>query len=137
MPDFIAFEGVWAGLSAAVGDMDGDGFAELALSPDRGGPAHVKVWSGSALTTNRTKQPSALPLVASFYAFPPTDGSGARLTIRDTDGDGRGELIAGSGNAYYSVARAFTYEQAVAGGSGAPSGLPFSSLFTYDGIYVG
>ena len=137
IPDFIAFDGLWAGLNAAVGDMDGDGFAELAISPDRGGPAHVKVWSGATLSANRSVQASVLPLSASFYAFPPTDPSGARLAIRDTDGDGRGELFAASGNPRYSVARALTFAQATAGGTGVPSALPFNSLATYDGVYAG
>ncbi|MBP3953965.1 FG-GAP repeat protein [Gemmata sp. G18] len=137
IPDFIPFAGLWTGLNAAVGDMDGDGYAELAISPDRGGPAHVKIWSGATLTAGSSVQASALPLTASFYAFPPTDPSGARLALRDTNGDGRDELFAASGNRLNSVARVFSYEQAVAGGAGAPTAQPFSTTVTYDGLYAG
>ena len=135
-PDFIPFAGLWSGLNAAVGDMDGDGFAELAISPDRGGPAHVKVWSGATLSANRGVPPSTLPLTASFYALPPSDPSGARLALRDTDGDGRAELFAGSANRSNSLARVFTIEQAQAGGGNAPLTAPFGTPVTYDGLYA-
>ncbi len=136
-PDFIAFAGLWSGLNAAVGDMDGDGFAELAISPDRGGPAHVKVWSGATLSNNPGAQASNLGLVGSFYAFTPTDPSGARLALRDTNGDGRAELVAASANRTNSFARVFTFEQVSTGGANAPSTLPFGTPVTYDGLYAG
>ncbi|MDY3553062.1 FG-GAP-like repeat-containing protein [Gemmata sp. JC717] len=135
-PDFIAFSGLWSGLNAAVGDMDGDGYAELAVTPDRG-PAHIKVWSGATLTANAGNQASSLPLLASFYAFAPNDPSGARLSLRDTNGDGRAELIAASANRESSYARSFSFEQATAGGGNAPSTAPFGTPITYDGLYAG
>ncbi len=134
--DFIAFEGLWSGLNAAVGDLDGDGFGELAITPDRG-PAHVKVWSGRTISGSRGTPPSDLPLVGSFYAFTPTDPSGARVAIRDTDGNGRGELVAASANRTNSIARVFNFEQMVAGGAAAPTALPFGTPTTYDGLYAG
>ncbi len=137
VPDFNPFAGLWTGLNVAVGDMDGDGYAELAITPDRGGPAHVKIWSGATLTANSAVQASGLPLTASFYAFPPTDWNGARLAMSDTDGDGRDELFAASGNRLTSAARVFTYAQAVAGGAGASEVQPFNTTVTYDGVYVG
>ncbi|AMV30105.1 FG-GAP repeat protein [Gemmata sp. SH-PL17] len=136
LPDFIAFGGLWSGLNAAVGDMDGDGFAELAIAPDRG-PAHIKVWSGATLTANAGAQASGVPLVGSFYAFAPTDPSGARLALRDTDGDGRAELVAASANRNSSYARVFTFEQMQANGANAPFTAPFGTPITYDGLYAG
>ncbi len=135
-PDFIAFSGLWSGLNAAVGDMDGDGFAELAISLDKG-PAHVKVWSGATLSGNPGVQPSNLGLVGSFFAFAPTDPSGARLALRDSNGDGRAELFAVSTSKTSSFARVFSFEQMQAGGGGAPTAAPFGTPVTYDGIYVG
>ncbi|MBP3958823.1 FG-GAP repeat protein [Gemmata sp. G18] len=136
LPDFIAFAGLWSGLNAAVGDMDGDGFAELAIAPDRG-PAHIKVWSGATLTNNPGIQANDLPLVGSFYAFAPTDPSGARLALRDTNGDGRAELVAASANRSSSYARVFSFEQMQAGGANAPFTAPFGTPITYDGLYAG
>ncbi|HEY1186400.1 MAG TPA: matrixin family metalloprotease, partial [Gemmata sp.] len=134
--DFNPFVGLWSGLNAAVGDMDGDGFAELAITPDRG-PAHIKVWSGYTLTANPGALASNLPLTASFYAFAPNDPSGARLSLRDTNGDGRAELIAASANRANSYARSFTFGDILASGANAPVTAPFGTPVTYDGLYAG
>ena len=136
-PDFIPFAGLWSALNAAVGDMDGDGFAELAISPDRGAPAHVKVWAGATVSCNLGAMASNLPLVGSFYAFAPTDPSGARLALKDTNGDGLSELTVASANRTNSMARVFNFEQVVAGGASAPSTTPFGAPTTSDGLYAG
>jgi hypothetical protein len=115
--------------------MDGDGFGELVIAADRGGPAAVKVWSG--ITLLGTPGPAAVAPVASFYAFPPNDPSGARVAVRDTDGDGLGELIVGSGNPRNSQARVFSYAQAVAGGAGGPVSYPLGTPNSFDGVYAG
>ncbi len=65
-PDFIPFEGLWAGLNTAVGDMNGDGYDELAVVPDRGAPAHVKVWSGATLSGGAGRPASAAPADREF-----------------------------------------------------------------------
>jgi hypothetical protein len=133
--DFLAFPRVFAGLNAAVGDMDGDGFGELAVTIDRGGPAHVKVWSGAMMATGTYI--GHLSPVASFYAFPPNDPNGARLAMRDMNGDGVTELVVASGNRLNSMARVFNYGQAVAGGSDAPIFYPLGTPTSYDGVYAG
>jgi hypothetical protein len=134
-PDFHPFVGLMAGLNAAVGDMDGDGFGELAIVPDRGAPAHVKIWSGATLASGG--HPSGLPLVASFYAFPPNDPGGGRIVLRDLDGNGRADLVVASGNPNNGAARVFDFTQAVAGGGGAPSFFPLGTPNTFDGVYAG
>lgn len=132
--DFNPFPGFWGAINAAVGDMDGDGYGELAISIDRGGPAHVKVWSGATLGAGYI---GSLPPAASFYAFPPSDPSGARLALRDADGDGRADLVVASGNPLNSMARVLSYEQAAAGGAGAGVSYPLGTTSSYDGVYAG
>ncbi|MCI0703663.1 MAG: hypothetical protein L0241_21505 [Planctomycetia bacterium] len=136
-PDFHAFAGFGGGLYASVGDMNGDGFGELAVTPDRGGPAHVKVWSGLTLTANPGTPTNLLPLTASFYGLPPTDVSGGRLAMRDMDGDGRSDLVVASGNRQNGIARGFNFEQMVFASGGVPIYTPLDSRTTFDGIYVG
>jgi hypothetical protein len=132
--DFIPYVGFYGALNAAVGDMDGDGLAELALSPDQGTVAHIKIWSGASLVSGAN--PNNLPPIASFYAYPSTDPSGARLAMHDLDGDGRDELVVASGNPRNSAARVFNIAQAEAGGGGAPVSYPVGAV-TINGLYAG
>jgi hypothetical protein len=133
--DFNPFPGYWGAVNAAVGDMDGDGYGELVVSLDRGGPAHVKVWSGALIASGAYI--GYLPPSASFYAFPPSDPSGARVAVRDLDGDGRAELVVASGSRGNSQARVLSYAQAAAGGAGAPSSYPLGTASSFDGVYAG
>lgn len=128
--DFNPFPGYIGGLNAAVGDMNGDGYGELVFSIDRGGPAHVKIWSGISLLSS--PWPGSIAPTASFYAFSPFDLSGARLALRDTNGDGLDELITTSGNRLNSAARVFGFT-----GAGGPLSYPLGSLISYDGVYAG
>ena len=130
---FVPLAGSPYGLSAAVGDMDGDGYADLALTFERGGPAVVAVWSGAALSRKPNTPADQIPAVAVFLALP-DDTAGARLTMRDLDGDGRADLVVASGNPSNPVVRAFTLAQAV--GGGGASAYPLGST-TSSGIYVG
>jgi hypothetical protein len=135
VPAFIPFPALPVGLNAAVGDMNGDGFADLAITFNTGGPAIVAVWSGATLTANPNTPASALPVIGAFLALPPDTG-GARLAIRDLSGDGRGELVVASGNPHGPFARVFTLGQVASGGIGGPSSLPLGGA-TLDGLYVG
>ncbi|MBX3401689.1 MAG: DUF11 domain-containing protein [Gemmataceae bacterium] len=81
------------GARAAVGDLDGDGTADLAVGAGVGGGPRVAVWDGASLTGNGP----ATRLAPDFFAFEDTLRNGVYLTIGDIDGDGRGDLMAGAG----------------------------------------
>ena len=72
--------------------------------------------------------------LAEQLAALPDDTAGARLAMRDLDGDGRADLVVASGNPSNPVVRAFTLAQAV--GGGGASAYPLGST-TSSGIYVG
>lgn len=133
-PDFNPFPGVWAPINAAVGDMTGDGFGELAVTIDGSGPAHVKVWSGAMMAANGG--PGGIAPVISFYAFSPTDPYGARLVMRPLEGNGLSDLVVVSADPNNPAARVFNYGQALDAGGNAPLTYP---LFTkaIDGVYAG
>ena len=130
---FIPAPSVPAGLNAAVGDVDGDGYADLALTFDRGGPPIVAVWSGAVLTQNPTTEATNLPIMGAFYAFAPNDAGGVRLALKDVDGDGRADVVASSGDSVNAQVRVFNFAPGRAGtGYSTPLGAG-----TVSGIYVG
>lgn len=127
--DFTPFGALPIGSSVAVGDLDGDGYAEIAISLERGAPPYVAVWSGKSLSSGSTGSP-----IAALLALP-VDVNGARVAIRDLNGDGKAELVAAGGGAI-GVARVFTLSQLQSGGSGASNLTPPVAGGT-SGIYVG
>jgi glucose/arabinose dehydrogenase len=86
--DFFAFEGAFTGgLFVAAADFDGDGFADIAVSPDGGGGPRVEVFSG--------KDGSVL---ANFFGITdPNFRGGARVAAGDLNGDGVPDLAVAAG----------------------------------------
>jgi uncharacterized delta-60 repeat protein len=77
------------GLFVAAADMDGDGRAEIAVSPDVGGGGRVQIFSVS----NQT-----LVLKDNFFGIDDQSfRGGARVAIGDVNNDGRPELIVAAG----------------------------------------
>jgi hypothetical protein len=74
------------GATVAIGDVDGDGLNEVVTAPGAGGGPHIRIfrtdgqlWGGG------------------FFAFDSRETAGARVAIGDVDGDGRAEVVVGSG----------------------------------------
>jgi Matrixin len=121
------------GLNAAIGDTDGDGYEDLALAFERGGPGVVATWSGRVLTQNLGAPLNALPMQSLFSAM--SGNTGTRIAARDVNGDGRDEIIAVSAFPTTPVVSVTTLGQALTGVGGP-------ALFTQtagggEGIYAG
>ena len=90
--DFLAFEDTLRnGTFVAVGDVDGDGRAELIAGGGPGGGPRVSVFTGVDLLRNvQTRQ-------ADFFAGDTGNRGGVRVAISNLDGDNQADLVTGSG----------------------------------------
>jgi hypothetical protein len=130
------------GVNVAVGDVNGDGYAEVVTGATVGNP-HVKVYDGQAIAkgTFNGANPDA-SLLASFFAYGLNFNIGAYVAVGDVDGDGYGDIITGAaaGNPQVKVYNG----KAIAKGlfSYGPEYYVLDQFFAYDlqtntGVAVG
>ncbi|MBX9627941.1 MAG: VCBS repeat-containing protein [Gemmataceae bacterium] len=94
LADFFGIEdpNFRGGARVALGDLSGDGRAEVVVAAGFGGGPRVSTWDGAALAGGSLRRP-----FADFFAFEPGLRNGTFAAVGDIDGDGRGDLIAGAG----------------------------------------
>jgi hypothetical protein len=80
------------GARPAVGDVNGDGAADLIVSAGTGGGPRVAVWDGASIRAGRPTKAAA-----DFFAFEPSVRNGTYVTAADLNGDGFAELLTGAG----------------------------------------
>lgn len=133
VPDFFAFPDdattLRNGIFAALGDIDGDGAADLIFGGGPGGAPRVYILSGDFLMSGNPNLFSQ-PIANFFVAGNANDRGGVRLAVTDTDDDSRTDLIAGSGEG--SPARIRIYRGANFNGTGEPS--QFQDINVFDGV---
>ena len=141
--DFFAFDGsdvsnLRNGVYVAAGDITGDGRADLVFGAGPGGGPRVFALSGASLIAN-VGAAKAQPL-ANFFAYGASERGGVRPSISDVDGDGRSDLIVGSGERVPAAVK--VYRSATGSWSGGDPGNgtiyePFGFSPISDGVYVG
>lgn len=78
--------GFAGGVFVAAGDVNGDGFDDIVTGTGAGAQPHVKVFDG------RSGQ-----LMQSFFAYPAAFAGGVSVAAGDINGDGRADIVTGSG----------------------------------------
>ena len=95
--DYFAYESTYTGgLAVAVGDINGDGFADIVTGTQVGGGPRVRIFSG--------KDGSILQ---DFFAFDSTQRGGVRLALADINGDGRQDIVCTTGEGVPTRVRVF------------------------------
>ncbi len=119
-------KGFAGGASVAIGDLDGNGLREIFTGAGRGGGPHVRsfktdgvAWSGA------------------FFAFDSRQTGGARVAMGDIDGEGRDELVVGTGPGLAPMVRIYGADQRLVsewslGTASSPTGVK-PSLADIDG----
>ena len=124
-PFEAAFTG---GVFVAAGDLDGDGVADLVVTPDQGGGPRVQVY----------RIVDFAKLVDYFGIEDPNFRGGARAAVGDLNGDGRADLVVSAG--FGGGPRIAAYEGKSVGTDRTPQHL-FNDLFVFEqslrnGVYV-
>jgi hypothetical protein len=142
LPDFFAFEdSLRNGTFVAAGDATGDGFADLAFGGGPGGSPRVRLFDGGALLAAgpfAALDEVAVAQRANFFAGDAGLRGGVRPALRDADGDGTADLIAGSGEGEPSRVRVYRAATLLGGGLNPDQELePFAGAILANGIFVG
>jgi hypothetical protein len=90
--DYFAFEQTLRnGVFITVGDLDGDGRAEVVAGGGPGGGPRITAFSAEDLASNQY-----VP-VANFFGGNPDNRGGIRVVARNLDGDNLADLVVGDG----------------------------------------
>ena len=84
------------GIFVAVGDVNGDGHADIITGAGPGGGPHVQVFDGVTGA-----------VIRSFYAYAPDYVGGVVVAAGDVNGDGIADIITGTGKGYAAHVRVF------------------------------
>ena len=115
------------GVYVAAGDLTGDGKAEIVITPDEGGGPRVRVFNADGFIQ-----------LADFYGIDdPNFRGGARASVGDLNGDGRGDLLVAAG--FGGGPRVAAFDGSKLGGDGGPK--LFGDFFAFEqslrnGIFV-
>jgi hypothetical protein len=139
--DFFAYENrLRNGAFVAVGDVTGDGRADIAFGGGPGGAPRVRLFDGKALLAapvfSNVDEVAAAAQRSNFFAGDAGLRGGVRLALHD--GTGTADLLTGSGAGEPSRVRVYKAANLMANANPGPDQEidPFGVVLT-SGVYVG
>jgi hypothetical protein len=144
--DFFAFPGPDAitlrnGAYVALGDVNGDGFADMIFGGGPGGAPRVFMLSGALVSANDVAGAQLAPIANFFVAGDSADRGGVRVATGDIDGDGLADVVVGSGQDTAARVRVYLGKNFSATSTSEPATFQDISVFggavLADGVYVG
>lgn len=142
LANFFAFEDTLRnGCFVTVGDVNGDGFADLIFGGGPGGGPRVRIADGAALLAaggfGTLDNPAVAGLtIGNFISGDGNSRGGVRVAIANLDGDNRADVLTGGGDG--QPARVIAYAGISALGTTSPPSLLDEVIFgSMDGVYVG
>ena len=136
--DLNAFETTFTGgVFVAAADLNGDGKAEVIVTPDQGGGPVVAVYDGARLAAGRNEGAS----LARFFGIEDAGfRGGARAALGDVDGDGKPDLVVAAGFGGGPRVAVYDGRTALASGGQVPRRL-VADFFVFEqalrnGVYV-
>ncbi|VTS08658.1 beta strand repeat-containing protein [Tuwongella immobilis] len=121
------------GVFLAAGDIDGDGFAEIVISPDQGGGGRIVVLRYNGAGFDR---------IADFFGIDdPNFRGGARVAVGDVNGDGIQDLVVAAGFGGGPRVALFNGVRVLAGTNGANADKIIPDSFVFEqtlrnGVFV-
>jgi len=148
---FVFESGQRGGAFVAAGDVNGDGRAEVVVGGGPGGGPRVRIVSSAVLLGLANlegvnlDEPTNLAnglVLNNFFAGSSSNRGGVRVAVKDVDGDGLADVVAGSGTGERAAVRVYRATQlaTVSGSSTEPGGAqtfdPFGAVVA-GGVWVG
>jgi hypothetical protein len=138
---FFAFEDTFrGGAFVAGGDINGDGFADVVVTPDVGGGPRVVIFQGKAIAAGQAVNGvTGQGVLVSFFGIPDPDfRGGARVAVGDVNGDGVPDVVVAAGVG--GGPRVAVWDGKLLAGGVVPA-APLADFFAFEdslrnGVYV-